>query len=213
MIELVKVLPLAFLMILGPQIITAIFLATSVNAKKNSTAFLVGVMLATGLGLSVSFAASSRLGGLVGDIEGHKSIELYWIIIALLGLLGVRIFMRRNRTTSGPKWMSRIQTAKVSNSILLGFVLFLVFPTDLISWVAVGAAFANQGSPYWYTFVFTAIVVLLAAIPLILLLILGKRAQVLLPKARGWMCENSWIVSEILVIFFILIAVSDVIGA
>lgn len=39
------VLPLAIVMVAGPQIITAVFLATSENWRKNSAAFLTGVLL------------------------------------------------------------------------------------------------------------------------------------------------------------------------
>ena len=34
---------------------------------------------------------------------------------------------------------------------------------------------------------------------------LGQRAETLLPKIRDWMDNNSWIVSEIVLVFFIFI--------
>lgn len=39
---LAKLLPLAFVMIAGPQILSAIFLATTENWQKNSAAFVAG---------------------------------------------------------------------------------------------------------------------------------------------------------------------------
>lgn len=41
-VTLVKRLPMAFVMIAGPQILSAIFLATSENWRRNSAAYLAG---------------------------------------------------------------------------------------------------------------------------------------------------------------------------
>jgi len=57
-----------------------------------------------------------------------------------------------------------------------------------------------------------AVTVLLAGLPLLLLVALGKRAQALLPRARDWMTKNSWIVSEIVIAFFILMILKDLLG-
>jgi hypothetical protein len=38
--------------------------------------------------------------------------------------------------------------------------------------------------------------------------LLGRRAQTLLPKARAWMSENSWIVNEAVILFFLVMALS-----
>lgn len=43
---LVTVLPLAIVMIAGPQIITPFLLALTENWRKNSAAFLIGALLA-----------------------------------------------------------------------------------------------------------------------------------------------------------------------
>jgi small neutral amino acid transporter SnatA (MarC family) len=45
--DLLAALPMAIVMVAGPQIISAIFLATSDQARRNSVTFLLGVALAT----------------------------------------------------------------------------------------------------------------------------------------------------------------------
>jgi hypothetical protein len=50
--------------------------------------------------------------------------------------------------------------------------------------------------------------VLLLAIPSLLVVLLGKRGQALLPKVRDWMNDNSWIVSEIVIALFVVIIAS-----
>jgi hypothetical protein len=50
---------------------------------------------------------------------------------------------------------------------------------------------------------------LLLASPAILVLLLGRRAQVLLPKVRDWMNTNSWIVSELVILLFVGITINS----
>ena len=71
---------------------------------------------------------------------------------------------------------------------------------------------AHHGAPWWHGLVFVAATVLLAGVPLLLLLALGKRARAILPKARDWMTTNSWVVSEIVIVFFLLMALKDVLS-
>ena len=52
---------------------------------------------------------------------------------------------------------------------------------------------------------FIGLTALLLAIPAILVVLLGSRAQVVLPKIRDWMDANSWIVSEAVLLLFIVI--------
>ncbi|HUK94624.1 MAG TPA: hypothetical protein VLU96_06155, partial [Gaiellaceae bacterium] len=52
---LLTVLPLAIVMVAGPQIISAIFLATSESWQKNSAAFLAGVLIAVTVVVTVAY--------------------------------------------------------------------------------------------------------------------------------------------------------------
>jgi hypothetical protein len=40
--------------------------------------------------------------------------------------------------------------------------------------------------------------------------VLGHRAQAFLPKARDWMNTHSWIVSEVVIVFFIGITINSI---
>ena len=50
-----QVLPLALIMVMGPQILTAIFLVTSHEPVKNSVAMLVGVVIAAAVSVVIWF--------------------------------------------------------------------------------------------------------------------------------------------------------------
>jgi hypothetical protein len=57
-----------------------------------------------------------------------------------------------------------------------------------------------------------SLTLLLLAVPSILILLLGRRAQTLLPKVRDWMSTNSWIVNEIVIAFFIGVTANSLAG-
>ena len=57
--NLVKILPMAFVMIAGPQILSAIFLATSDNWRRNSAAYVAGAALSITAFVTIAFFVGS----------------------------------------------------------------------------------------------------------------------------------------------------------
>jgi hypothetical protein len=195
------VLPMAVVMSAGPQIVTATFLATSEGAKRNSLAFLGGVAAATTISVTVFFLLGSGIAG--KQKEGKDWLD--WVIIGLLVFLLIWVFVRRNETQP-PKWMGRLQSASPRFAVTIGFLLYLLMPTDLVASATVGAYTARQGEPWWHTLGFVVLTILIAGLPFIVLLAMGKRAESVLPKIREWMTANSWIVNEAVLLFFLAMA-------
>lgn len=195
------VLPMAFVMSAGPQIVTATFFATGNDAKRNSVAFLTGVAVATTIGVTVFYLLGSGLVGKQGSGKGW----LDWVIVGLLVVLAVRVFVKR-KESEPPKWMGRLQQANVAFAAGIGLLLYLLMPTDLISMATVGAYLARQGEPWWHSFGFVILTVLIAGLPFTVLLVMGRRADSLLPRLRDWMNANTWIVNEAVLLFFIAMA-------
>jgi hypothetical protein len=192
---------MAVVMSAGPQIVTATFLATSQGAHRNSLAFLGGVATATTISVTVFFLLGSGIAG--KQKEGKDWLD--WVIIGLLVFLLIWVFVRRNETQP-PKWMGKLQEANARFAVTIGFLLYLLMPTDLIAAASVGAYIARQGDPWWHTLGFVVLTVLIAGLPFIVLLAMGKRAESVLPKIREWMNTNSWIVNEAVLLFFIAMA-------
>ena len=46
-----------------------------------------------------------------------------------------------------------------------------------------------------------------------MVILLGKRADVVLPKVREWMTVNSWIISEVVIVLFIAIEIDSLAGS
>ena len=59
------ILPMAFVMIAGPQILSAIFLATSENWRANSAAYVLGASLSITIIVTIAFfiGAGAKEGG------------------------------------------------------------------------------------------------------------------------------------------------------
>lgn len=192
---------MAVVMSAGPQIVTATFLATSQGAKRNSLAFLTGVATATTIGVTVFYLLGSGIAG--KQTDGKDWLD--WVIIALIIALMILVFVRR-KETEPPKWMGRLQDANPRLGVTIGFLLYILMPTDLIAMATVGAYIAHRGEPWWHTLGFVVLTILIAGLPFIILLALGKQAETVLPKIREWMTAHSPLVNEAVLTFFLAMA-------
>ncbi len=202
-----SVLPLAIVMVAGPQLISAIMLATGRAARRNSLAFLAGAAVAVTAGTMVAYGVF-RLVEIAArpTSKGTVGMVIDWLVIALLLFLIVRTYLRR-RDTKPPKWMGKLQTANTAWSFRLGLLLFLVMPTDILTMTTVGASLARRGDPWWQALPFVVLTLLLVGLPLLDLVLLGKRAEVLLPRVRDWMSTHSWVINEVVLVFFLALTV------
>ena len=198
-------LPLAFVMIAGPQILSAIFLATSEDWRANSALFVLGAALSITAFVTVAYFL---LNG-VSD-AGASDDTLYVIVLVLLVAAAVHTFLAR-KTAEPPKWMGKLETASRRFSFTLGFLLLGVFPTDILTSLAVGSYLAAHGDPWWHALPFIGLALLFLSVPALTVVALGERGKRLLPKVRDWMNENSWVVNEVVIAFFIVIVLSELI--
>ena len=197
---------MAFVMIAGPQILTAIFLATTENWRRNSAAYLAGAALSITVIVTIAYFVGSG-----ARDAGASDDTLDIVVLVLLAAAAVYKFLTR-KTAEPPKWMGKLQTADPKLSFKLGFLLLGVFPTDILTAWAVGTYLASHGDPWWHYLPFVLTTLLFIGLPAILLLVFGQRAQAFLPKARDWMNTNSWIVSEIVIALFIVITANSLAG-
>ncbi len=204
--DIVTVLPLAFVMIAGPQIISAVFFATAESWARSSAAYVFGATLSITIVVTAAYLFANLVGGDSGG-EDSGSSGVDYAIVALLVFAMVHVFRKRSEDEP-PKWMGKLQSATPGFAFGLGFLLLGLFPSDLITSLTVGGHLANNGDPWWYALPFILLTVLLLALPALLVVVLGHRARAVLPKVRDWMNTNSWIVSEVVIAFFIVIVLS-----
>lgn len=98
---------------------------------------------------------------------------------------------------------------KHEQAFKLGFLLLGVFPTDILTSIAVGGSVARRHEPWWHVLPFVVLTLLFLALPSLFVLLLGEKAKKLLPEVRDWMNANSWIVSECVIGLFVVLTASS----
>lgn len=204
-----SVLPLAVVMVAGPQIISAIFLAASREPKRSSLAYIVGAGVAVLLGLTAWYLVFHvvRSAGGRQQKDGPKYL-IDWIVLAVLLVLMVIVFNRRTRNEP-PKWMGKLEEASPRFALKLGLLLFIAMPSDEATMMAVAGSLAGHNRPWWHLLPFLVLTLLILALPLLALLAFGRRAEAALPKIRDWANDHSWIISEAVILIFVAIVAAD----
>jgi hypothetical protein len=88
----------------------------------------------------------------------------------------------------------------------MGFILIFLMPTDIASMLTVGVNLQQNGHSLIDALPFLALTLLIAALPLLAYLLLGRRAKEAMPKVRDWMSANSWLVNIIVLGIFIFLS-------
>ena len=178
-----------------------VVLITAPRPVKVSAAFVVGVAIATTIGVLVALALASVLGESVslGSPSSNGSLGhiIQYLMVGLLIFLAVKSYLGRE-TAEPPRWMGALQNADPRRAFTTGLLLIWVMPSDLIIMLTVGVNLAHNGvSPV------AAATALVAALPLLAYLLFRGRAKRLTPKVRDWMNANSWLVNIIAYVAFI----------
>lgn len=207
-----QTLPLAFVMIAGPQIITSVFLATSENWAKTSVAFIAGAAIGPTAIVTIAYIVGTSLKGAAGSKHsGTAGHIIDGVVLALLVFLAVRVYLKRHQSEP-PKWMSGLEKERPKGAFLLGLALLGVMPPDIAAAIAVGLHVSRHGAPWWQCLPFVGLTLLLLAAPSLMVVALGKRAHEVLPKMRDWMNQNAWVVSEIVLAIFAALAIKSLVS-
>jgi hypothetical protein len=209
--SLVQVLPLAIVMVAGPQILSTIFLATSEQWRANSTAYVLGASLSISLVVVVAYLLGNSLGGGGGLLGASAKQLLYVVVLALLLYAAVDTYRKRN-VSEPPAWMGKLTTATPRFSFRLGFLLLGFFPTDIVTSMSVGTYLAANGDPVMDAAGFVLLTLFILALPSLGVFVLGERAEATLPEIRDWMNDNSWIISEAVILLFIVLTLQNLFG-
>jgi len=201
-VSLFSVLPLAVVMVAGPQLLSAIFLATSEQWRRNSVAYVTGAGLGIGLVVSGAYVLASGRRSV-----GASNRTLSWLVVVLLIVAAVNVY-RTRETADAPAWMGKLTGASPRFSLRLGFLLLGFFPTNLLTAVAVGTTLSGEGAPLFDAAGFVLMTLLLLAGPVLSVLALGERGEQRLPEVRDWMNDNAWLVNEFVIGVFLVLTLT-----
>ena len=195
-----QILPLALIMVMGPQILTAIFLVTSHEPVKNSAAMLVGVLVAASASVLIWFKLYDALG--INPPSGSGPSTADYVVAGLLALLAVHTFLGRGEAKV-PKWMSALQEAKPRRAFELGFLLILLMPTDIVAVISTVHWLHDSHDGLLHAWPLVAATFVLMALPITAYLLLGRRAREAMPGIRDWLTGNAWLVNLVVIVYFI----------
>lgn len=115
---ILAVLPLAVVMVAGPQIISSFFFATSEKWRGDSAAYVLGAGIGLFAVITIVYLLAS--GSTSGGSESESSSRtLDFAIVALLLLAMAYVFHGRERKDP-PKWMGKLQTTTPKSTFILG---------------------------------------------------------------------------------------------
>ncbi|TYB41915.1 GAP family protein [Actinomadura chibensis] len=205
-----QILPLAITMMAGPQIMAAIILVTVPGAVRVSLAFLAGVLVAVTAGVALARGIFALVGHGVslGDASDDSSAGkiIQFALIALLVAAMVRNYLRR-ATAKPPKWLETLMTAGTARALKTGLLVILLMPSDIMVMLTIGANLAQNHAGAGAAAAFIGATVLIAALPLLALLLFHRRAKRAMPAVREWMDTHSWLINIVCCAIFILIIV------
>ena len=197
-------IPLAIGILASPfPVIPVILLLLTPRATANAVAFLGG--WAAGV-----LAGTAAFVGLANVVEGFEETPTWvsWARVLLGGALvivGVRQFLARKESKEAPGWMRALDDATPASALRLGALLSGANPKILLLSAAAGltiaAADLTTGATVATVVTFALVGSLSVALPLVIHLVLGERAQAPLLRAREWLTvHNATIMAVVLLI-------------
>ncbi|HEX5568377.1 MAG TPA: GAP family protein [Streptomyces sp.] len=201
-----QILPLAITMMAGPQILSAIVLVTAPKAVRVSLAFLAGVAVAATVGTALARGLAALLGNAVelgaSSDNGSAGQIIQYVLVGLLVLAALRNW-RDRATVEPPKWLGTLMTAGPRKAFTVGLLVILLMPSDILVMLTVGVHLEQSGSNFTAALPFIALTLLVAALPLLALVLFHRRAETAMPAFRDWAKTHSWLINIIVCLIFI----------
>jgi hypothetical protein len=188
-------------------IIAIILMLLSKKAGANSLAFALGWVAGVAGLLTVVIAASGAIGTGSGGAPSHGVSVVKIVLGVLLFGVGLRDWKKRPKPGEPavlPKWLQAIESITPVKSTGLGFALAAINPKNLLLIVGGGLAIANAPTSTGGKLVAAVLFVLLAVstvvLPVVLLRILGAKAQGPLASLNTWLQANNATVMAVLIL-------------
>ncbi|GAA3730935.1 GAP family protein [Salinactinospora qingdaonensis] len=207
-----QILPLAITMMAGPQIMSAVILVTTQRPFRLSLAFLAGVAVAVAAGVTLAYTIVA----VVGDVQplGEPSertalgtIAQFALVVALV-LLALRNY--RNRATAEPpSWLTGLMEATPQRAMAVGLLVILLMPSDILVMLTVATNLVHHGASPLAALPFLVLTLLVAALPLLGLLLFHRRAQQGMSRVRAWMNSYAWLINIVVCLFFVVLILAN----
>jgi hypothetical protein len=181
------------------SIIVAIFLVLHTErARANGWAFLAGRLLALAA-VTATFLQAPRL---ISGLNRPVSPRLLLVLGGILLVLGVWVWLQRDRMTEEPAWLTRLSRLTPFGATAIGALLVLTNPKMLAATAAAGLLIGTagvggagaSGAVMYYSAVASSTV----AAPVLAYVAVGARADDQLTRFKDWLHRRSGLVSAVI---------------
>lgn len=198
-----EVLPLALGIAASPfPVVPAILLLFTARPGATAGSFLGGWVVGVG-------GATGLFVVLASVVEAAEETPTWasWarlVLGALLVVVGVRQWLRRDAEKEAPAWMRSLESAGPSSAFRLGVLLSAANPKILLlaaaGGLAIGSDDAGTSARLTAVLAFTAIASVTVAAPLVLHGLLGERVTGPLARAKDWLAEHNAAVMAVVIV-------------
>ncbi len=201
-----EILPLALVVTISPlPIVAAILLLFTSKPRHNGLAYVSGFWfgVAAVLGALTWFTSPEDSGG---RFEGSTTSATVRIVIGV-ALCAAAVLRYRRRPPPGitpemPGWMDGLARFSPPRSLLAGLLVGMGNPKNIATAVAAAVAMSSAeisaGQSAAVVAAYAILATLGVALPLIVLLARGERAQPVLERWREWLAHNNAVVLAVL---------------
>jgi len=195
------VIPLAFTVMLGPQLTVAVLLLTKRNPLKFSLYYILGISFGI---ITLTFLSYEILNHLhLNSPNSFITKIASGLILTLLVYLSVSNFRNRKKLTTRPKWMQAIDRLNYRTTFLMGFGLIFFMPADIGAALTVGNILAASKTNFTSAIPFFSMVLLIASTPMLAYIALGNKGPKLMNKTNQWINSNGWVINQLVYLLFI----------
>jgi threonine/homoserine/homoserine lactone efflux protein len=205
-----EILPLVIVVAVSPiNIVAAILLLFSKRPIANASSYLIGFMLGVAAVLSGLTALADGIGLDPDSNRSRWASGLLLVLGVFLLVVALRKFAHRpgaDDEPDPPKWMQGISEFGAGKSFGAGLSIGALNPKNIAVALASGVVIATAQMPalqqVWVVVIYTVIVSLGVAAPILTAVALGERSTPVLTSWREWLDRNNATVMAVIYLFF-----------
>lgn len=201
----IAILPLAFTVMLGPQILVGMLIITRKDPIKSSLIYSLAI-LSTLILTTYLYYSLVKITGLHLASVGGRPVIKYFLIVLFIFLI-IRSILNRNKITEPPKWMKGISSASLSKIFIIGLCLIAFMPTDIAVAFTVGNLLNSESGSFIDAMPFFGAVLLISILPLVIYFSLGSNSSRYLDGVNNWLNTHGYLINVIVLVFFIFLLI------
>jgi threonine/homoserine/homoserine lactone efflux protein len=205
-----EILPLVIVVAISPiNIVASILLLFSKRPIANASSYLAGFVVGVAAVITGLTALADAIGLDPGSDRSRGASALLVALGLFLLVVATRKFIHRpgsDEEPDQPKWMKGMSTFSAGGSFLVGLSIGALNPKNIAVAVASGVVVAGAelpaGQQTLIIVIYTVLVSLGVAAPIVTALVLGDRSERVLTTWRDWLDRNNGTVMAVVYLFF-----------